>query len=121
MSSTTQQLGAERWVEYFDSIAPSTGGLLVTIEVMSEQLGDQVDVERLPLQAMNYDPKDNMLEISVGGRSPRYPVVLRHFISSPQTISIEESGPLSPKAILVTDADGVRTLIRLFAAAAVEG
>jgi Family of unknown function (DUF5335) len=121
MSSTTQELAAEKWVEYFDSIAPGTDGLLVTIEVMSEELGDQVDVERLPLQAMNYDPKDNMLEISVGGRSTRYPVVLRHFISSPQTISIEESGPLSPRAILVTDADGVRTLIRLFSAAALEG
>lgn len=118
MSSTTQQLGAEKWVEYFDSVAPSIDGLLVTIEVMSEQLGDQVDVERLPLQAINYDPKDNMLEISVGGRSVRYPVLLRHFISSPQTISIEGSGPLSPSAILVTDADGVRTLIRLFEAAA---
>jgi Family of unknown function (DUF5335) len=121
MSLTTRQLGAEKWVEYFDSVAPSIDGLLVTIEVMSEQLGDQVDVERLPLQAINYDPKDDVLEISVGGRSVRYPVLLRHFISSPQTISIEESGPLSPSAILVTDAGGVRTLIRLFAAAAVEG
>jgi Family of unknown function (DUF5335) len=119
MSSTTQQLGAEEWVEYFDSIAPSIDGMLVTIEVMSGQLGDQVDVERLPLQAINYDPKDNMLDISVGGRSARYPVVLRHFIANPQTISVELSGP-RPSAILVTDADGVRTLIRLFEATAVE-
>jgi Family of unknown function (DUF5335) len=120
MSTTTQELGAETWVEYFDSIAPSIDGLLVTIEVMSEQLGDQVDVERLPLQAISYDPKDNMLEISVGGRGVRYPVLLRHFISSPQTVSVEESGPLSPRAILVTDGSGVRTLIRLFEPAALE-
>ncbi len=120
MSTTTRELDPEQWVEYFDSIAPSIDGLLVTIEVMSEQLGDQVDVERLPLQAIGYDPKDNVLEVSVGGRSVRYPVVLRHFISSPQTISIEESGSLSPRAILVTDAGGARTLIRLFEPAALE-
>ncbi len=120
MSTTTQELGAEKWMEYFDSITPSTDGLLVTIEVMSEQLGDQVEVERLPLQAISYDPKDNMLEVSVGGRGVRYPVLLRHFISSPQTISVEESDPLSPRAILVTDASGARTLIRLFEPTALE-
>lgn len=114
MSTTTEELTAEKWVEYFDSIARNIDGHLVTIEVMSEELGDQTDVERLPLQAIGYDPKDNLLEVSVGGRGIRYPVVLRHFISDPQTISVEESGQLAPKAILVTDASGVRTLIRLF-------
>ena len=120
MNTTTSELGAESWVEYFDSIAPSIEGLLVTIEVMSEALGDQLDVERLPLQTIGYDPKDNMLEVAVGGRGVRYPVLLRHFISSPQTISVEESAPLNPTAILVTDASGVRTLIRLFEPAAIE-
>ena len=120
MNTTTQELGAERWMEYFDSIAPSIEGQLVTIEVMSETLGDQHDVERLPLQSMGYDRKDDVLEVAVGGRGARYPVLLRHFISNPQTISVEESRPLNPSAILVTDAGGVRTLIRLFEPAAIE-
>ena len=117
MSDDTRELSPEEWVEYFDSIAPRIDGLLVTIEVMSEQLGDQVDVERLPLQAIGYDPKDSVLEIAVGGRGLRFPVLLRHFISDPQAISVEESGPLSPVAILVTDASGAKTLIRLLEAA----
>jgi hypothetical protein len=120
MSITTQELAAERWVEYFDSIASSIEGLLVTIEVMSEQLGDQIDVERLPLRAIGYDHNDNMLEVAVGGRGTRYPVVLRHFISRPQTISVEQSGRAVPSAILVTDAGGDRTLIRLFEPATLE-
>ncbi len=114
MSASTQELAPETWVEYFDSINPNIDGQLVTIEVMSEELGDQVGVERLPLQEIDYDPKDNMVDISVGGRGLRYPVVLRHFISSPQTISVEESDTLVPTAILVTDASGDRTLIRVF-------
>ena len=118
--STTTELAAARWQEYFDSIAPNIAGMLATIEVMSEQLGDQVDVQQLPLQAISYDPKDHMLEIAVGGRGVRYPVLLRHFISDPQTISVEESSSLMPTAILVTDAGGVRTLIRVSEAAALE-
>jgi hypothetical protein len=120
MSPITKELAADRWAEYFDAFARRSDGPLVTIEVMSEELGDQTDVERLPLQAIGYDPKEDALEVSVGGRSPRYPVVLRHFISSPQTISIEESGGPGPNAILVTDASGVRTLIRVFEPAALE-
>jgi hypothetical protein len=120
MSPITQELAADRWAEYFDALAQRSDGHLVTIEVMSEQLGDQTDVERLPLQAIGYDPKDDLLEVSVGGRSTRYPVVLRHFISSPQTVSVEEVAGSSPSAILVTDASGVRTLIRLFEPAALE-
>jgi hypothetical protein len=113
MNTTTQELGADRWAEYFDSLVPSIEGSLVTIEIMSDELGDQVDVERLPLQAIGYDRNDNALEISVGGGGG-YPVLLQHFIFGPQTIGIEGSSETSPSAILVTDGGGVRTLIRLF-------
>ncbi|MFI5038263.1 MAG: DUF5335 family protein, partial [Solirubrobacterales bacterium] len=58
MSPITEELAAERWAEYFDAFARRSDGLLVTIEVMSEELGDQTDVERLPLQAIGYDPRD---------------------------------------------------------------
>jgi len=114
MSAATQELDAEGWHEYFDSLTPSIEGMLVTIEVMDEQEGDQLDVERMPLQAISYDPRDDVLEIALGGRGVRYPVVLRHFISSPKTISVEESNSITPTAIFVTDGGGVQTLIRLF-------
>jgi hypothetical protein len=113
MSTPTRELERTSWASYFDSIASSIQGMLVTVELMGEQLGDQTDVERLPVQAIGYDPKDDVVEVAVGGRGTRYPVVLRHFISSPTAISVEEAQEPRPSAILVTDAGGVRTLIRL--------
>ena len=113
MSTTTRELERASWPAYFDSIASSIEGMLVTVELMVEQLGDQTDIERLPVQAISYDPRDDVLEVAVGGRGTRYPVVLRHFISSPTAISVEELEG-RPNAILVTDPGGVRTLIRLF-------
>lgn len=120
MSTTSRELDAATWHEYFDSITPAIEGMLVTIEVMSEETGDQLDVERMPTEAISYDPRDDVLEVAVGGRGVRYPVVLRHFISSPRTISVEESDSVTPTAILVTDGSGVRTLIRLFEPIALE-
>ena len=119
MSATTQMLDAERWLEYFESLGPALDGLLATIEIIDERIGDQVEAERLPLQTIGYDPNDNVLEIALGGRGLRYPVLLRHFISRPQSISIEESGR-APSSILVTDADGQRTLIRLLEPTVIE-
>jgi hypothetical protein len=114
MSPTTRDLEAESWPQYFDSLTQSSDGLLVSMELMSDELGDQSDVERMPLQAISYDPRDDVLEVAVGGRGVRYPIVLRHFISNPQTISVEENGEPDPAAIEVRDPSGVRTLIRLF-------
>ena len=119
-TTTTRQLGLERWAEYFDALSASSDGSLVTIELMSQELGDQIDVERLPLQAIGYDPGNDVLEVAAGGRDSRNPVVLRHFISGLKEISIEESGSSTPSAILVTDASGLRTLIRLFEPVALE-
>src|SRR5215472_7028011 len=113
MSASTREPERSSWPKYFDSVTASIEGTLVTVELMGEQLGDQTDVERLPVQAISYDPRDDVLEVAVGGRGTRYPVVLRHFISSPTAISVEELEG-RPTAILVTDPDGVRTLIRLF-------
>src|SRR6516225_4341562 len=113
MSASTREPERSSWPAYFDSVTASIEGMLVTVELMGEQLGDQTDIERLPVQAISYDPRDDVLEVAVGGRGTRYPVVLRHFISNPTAISVEELEG-RPSAILVTDPGGVRTLIRLF-------
>lgn len=120
MEKTTHEPGPDKWEEYFDLIAPSLDGMLVTVEVVGDQLGDQLDINRRPLRAISYDPDDKILEVSVGARDIRYPVLLRYFISNPETISVDgyrphySRAPLYPKAILATDTSGTRTLIRLF-------
>jgi hypothetical protein len=55
--------------------APTTKGHDVTIEVLDPETGDNPLVERLPFAGITYDHKDDVVVVSVGGRSPRYPVV----------------------------------------------
>jgi Family of unknown function (DUF5335) len=114
MTAATQDLDPAKWHEYFDTLTPAIEGKHATIEILDEELGDQPDAERIPIEAISYDPRDVVLEVALGGRSARYPVVLRHFIYSPQSISIEEEDSVAPTAILVTDPSGTRTLISLY-------
>lgn len=71
---------------------PAPGTVDVTIEVVGEDLGDQVEVQSLPWHALVYDEVGDVIELSVGGRGGRLPVVLRHQIHHPSSVWIEEEG-----------------------------
>ena len=50
----------------------------VTIEVVDPTFGPNQEAERLPLAYIEYDPKDDVVVVAVGGRTARYPVLLDH-------------------------------------------
>lgn len=64
-----------------------------------------------------YDPKDDVVVIAVGGRSPRYSVILRHMISHPTEVAAADVDT-ARAALRVIDADGTATLTSFFPAAA---
>ena len=64
-----------------------------------------------PLKAIDYDPGADTLEIVTDGCITG-DGTLRYFIAAPRRITVAESAGAG--AILVEDAGGIRTLIRLF-------
>jgi hypothetical protein len=99
------------WSTLTDRLSADHEGHDVTIEVLDAEGGDNSLVERLPFDGITYDAKDDVLVVSVGGRSPRYPVVLRHLISHPQEILFD----LIPRgaALKITDSTGTTTVVTL--------
>src|SRR4051794_31094635 len=110
MSVTTAGQRNE-WSALTDRLSTDHAGHDVTIEVLDADGGDNSMVERLPFNGITYDHRDDVVVISVGGRSPRYPVVLRHMISGPQEILFD----LIPQgaALKITDSSGTTTLATL--------
>ena len=118
MSATTPEQRSE-WSALTDRLSADHVGHDVTIEVVDPDGGDSSMVERLPFTAITYDHRDDVLVISVGGRSPGYPVVLRHMISHPEEILFD----LIPRgaALKITDSSGTTTLVTLVRQAGHEG
>ena len=110
MSVTTAEQRSE-WSALTDRLSADHAGHDVTIEVLDADGGDSSMVERLPFSGITYDRRDDVVVISVGGGSPRYPVVLRHIISGPQEILFD----LIPQgaALKITDSSGTTTLVTL--------
>jgi hypothetical protein len=98
---------------------PPPGTVDVTIEVVDEELGDQIQVQRLPWHALIYDESAGVLELSVGARGRSVPVVFRHEIHDPSKIWVEEDDYLIG-AMPIEQEDGVRTIVRFYRRPAIE-
>jgi hypothetical protein len=115
MPQTTQpgDLPRTSWHGFLNSVTAEHQGADVTIEVLSLDFGDQQEAEHLPLFAIEYDHRDDVVVVSVGGREGRYPVVLRHIIRRPRRITVDPSLPTAALALDVIDADGGQTILTI--------
>ena len=111
MTQDGQEIPSSSWFQWLESFTKQHEGDVVTIEVIANDLGDQYEAEQVPFAYIEYDKHDDAVNVAVGGRDGRYPVVLRHTVEHPSRIvvSTPESGEAS--TVDVTAADGVQTLI----------
>jgi hypothetical protein len=110
MSQATEELPGKAWQDFLESLTKEREGEDVTIEVLTAEYGDQYTAEKLPFSYVEYDPKDDVVIVAVGGRDRRYPV-LRHMIEHPQKVLFTSSLPDAGVALEVTGADDAQTLI----------
>jgi hypothetical protein len=95
------------WTDYLAELSRQAMGWEVAIEVMSDDLGDQLEVSRAPLNEVTFDAREG-LAVAVG----QHAQLLRHVIARPVRLEATEEAGI-PLALLVEEADGTRTLLRL--------
>jgi hypothetical protein len=108
--TNTSTLDRNEWAPRLDEFTKEHEGQAITIEVVDPTYGDNREVEKLPFNYVNYDWKDDVLTVGVGGNSLRYPVVLRHLIFHPTEVDVADM------AIRVIEKDGTTTLVSFLAA-----
>jgi hypothetical protein len=113
MSQETREVEPAQLRTVFDQFSLQYAGYDVTIEVVGQDIGDQIEAEHLPLASLTYDDKDDTFIVAVGGRDARYPVVLRHMIEHPREVYAQSLDDQTPLAIEVTGSDGTQTIVTL--------
>jgi hypothetical protein len=111
MTQDNEEIPRSSWYESLQSLTKQRQGVVVTIEVLSIDLGDEYEAEKLPFSYIEYDRHDDAVNVAVGGRDGRYPVILRHTIEHPQSVAVSAPSPGEESTVDVTAADGVQTLI----------
>jgi hypothetical protein len=99
-----RKLDKPLWQPYFDVMSRALLGKRAEIEVVSLNLGDQIEAEWAPLLGITYDPKDDLLEVALEGHD--------HLINKPREIYVEDQ-ELELASVEVIDAEDVRQIIML--------
>ncbi len=109
----TRELAHETWSEYLDAASRELLNAQVSIEIIAAPGQPLVEAERLALQALTYDRRDDVFEVAAARGGPNLPSVLRHLVDHPERIVIDSWTMLAPMTIAVDGRDGVRTVVRI--------
>jgi hypothetical protein len=101
---TIRKLEKAQWRPFLDTVSKLLVAKEAEIEVASLSLGDQVQVEWLPLLGITYDPNDDIVEIALDG--------LDHMIHKPREIYLD-NGAGTVTSLEIVDADGVKQIVKL--------
>jgi Family of unknown function (DUF5335) len=112
MSDQRPELPRAQWQARLEELTKQHEGHEVAIELLDQVFGDEEEAEMLPLAYLEFDPKDDVVIVAVGGRGGRYPVVLRHFVEHPQRIVADSYGD-DRSAVDIVDRDGDHTIVTI--------
>jgi len=101
---TARKLNRNEWKPFFDGISKVLGAKQAEIEVLSLDLGDQVEADWLPLLGLSYDSKGDVFDVALEG--------LDHLIAKPREIYIEDGG-VGLASLAIVDAEGARQIVKL--------
>jgi hypothetical protein len=110
----TKSVPQERWGEFFDQFSDGNRGRHISIEIITDELGNQELIQNTPLMAMVYDRegKGNDLVIETGKDQVTY----AHTVDAPTEILTAQSESGRMLAVWISDATGTKTLVKLQAA-----
>jgi hypothetical protein len=100
----TRKLERSEWKAYFDRMTRTLALTNVDIRVDGLDLGDQLQVEHVPLAGISYDPGDGAIHVDTER--------LHHAIPDPKAVFVQEQGP-EVRCIEVIDREGHQQLIEL--------
>ena len=99
------EIDRSSWAPLMDSLTDSLIGKQAEIEVVSLDLGDQIEADWTPLIGIAYDRKNDLIEIALDE--------LAHLIRSPRHVFIDYAVGGVLAAIEIIDADGNRQIVKL--------
>jgi hypothetical protein len=101
---TIRRLERSEWRGFCIYASRGFIGKHAKIEVASLQIGSQLEVHRLPLIGISYDPKSDVLELLIGE--------LDHLIHAPREFYVDE-GVFGTISFEIVDGEGVRQIVTL--------
>jgi len=107
----TREIERSNWNEEFNRLNREHLGWVINIEIIGEEIGAQVESQRVPFSGISADIKDNenRIEISVGTSAELHTT---HSIADPARVYLKQSDSGEDEAIEIEATDNTKTIIR---------
>lgn len=103
-----RQIPHAEWYEFFQEFSRRHEDWLVTVRVMNQRIGSQVEVRELPLEGIVADPEATSISIHLG-RSPEKHV--EHPVEKPLQVWLELEEDGAERALEIVSATGTKTIL----------
>ena len=107
----TVQVPREAWSRTLDDFSAVHDGWLVSVDVLSAEMGAQPEVQGLPLIGVVAEPGGDGGAITISAARPAAGQIT-HTIHSPTRLWIERSDEGADAAVQIESADGAKTIVR---------
>jgi hypothetical protein len=107
MAVSTREIPREEWGPFFDEFSRRREGWIVSVEIVSPELGAQEETAGLPLVGIGVDRRGE-IEIIVGWGRDRH---LTHIINDAHHVWLAKSQESRSEALNVESEDGIATLV----------
>lgn len=108
----TREIPREEWNQFFDSFSRQHEGWLVTLEVLGQEIGAQVEEHDLSFGGIVNEWDEihgNQIVIMLGTKPQDH---ISHSIDRPVQVFLEQTDEGADVALLVRAADGITALLR---------
>jgi hypothetical protein len=107
---TTTEIARYDWVSFFDSLTYLHVEEPVSIEVLRQDIGAQLQVDDLPLDGITAELKGShaTITIAAGSDPDRH---IAHVISDPVSVRLAQGSAGEDEALEIVDADRTVTLV----------
>lgn len=112
----TRQIPKSEWPEFLNRFSGQHEGWLVTLEVLSQDLGAQIEERGLALKGLSdeWDESEgNTIMIMIGNEPDDH---VTHAITNPTEVSLEQTDEGADVALSIKSADGTTALLSFRAA-----
>jgi len=108
----TKEIPKNEWPKFFDSFSRQHEGRLVTLEIFGSDIGAQIEEHDLAFEGIvdEWDEvQGNQIVIMTGVKPENH---VRHRISRPTKVSVEQTDEGANAVLAIMSADGVIALLR---------
>ena len=107
-----KEIPREEWVGFLDGFSSQHEGWLVTVEVLGEEIGAQVEAEEMTLEGVTADLRgvgSDVISIMLVNSSKEH---VTHNVTRPTHLRLAQTESGADKALQIESGSGVTTLLR---------